>query len=98
MNINFEYHDVSASNRLEILATKKLTKLEDKYDFIVNADVYLKKENTSNSNSGMICSIRLNTSGHTLFSEASTGSFEASIAKATTELKSQLEKRKAKMQ
>ena len=39
MNINFEYHNVSASNRLEILAADKLSKLEDKYDFIVSSDV-----------------------------------------------------------
>ena len=47
MNVNFEYHDVSASDRLEILAGQKLLKLEQKYDFIVSADVYFKKENKS---------------------------------------------------
>jgi putative sigma-54 modulation protein len=98
MNINFEYHNVSASNRLEILAAEKLTKLENKYDFIVNADVYFKKENTSSPESGMICSMRVNTPGPTLFSEVSSGSFEASIAKAISDLKTQLQKRKDKMQ
>ena len=45
MNINFEYKDVSASKRLENIVIERLTKLEDKYDFIVTCDVYLKKEN-----------------------------------------------------
>ena len=43
MNINFVYDDVKASARLEELATKKLEKLEDKYDFIVRADVLKKR-------------------------------------------------------
>ena len=46
MQINFEYDSVAASNRLEELATKKLNKLADKYDFIVRADVFFKTENT----------------------------------------------------
>ncbi|PKA84187.1 putative sigma-54 modulation protein [Ulvibacter sp. MAR_2010_11] len=98
MNINFEYHNVTASERLEILAAQKLTKLEGKYDFMINADVYFKRENTSNDTSGKICSIRVNTPGPTLFAECSSGAFEASIAKVITELKSQLQKRKDKMQ
>ena len=44
MNINFEYDDVKASNRLEIMAAQKLEKLLDKYDFIVRSDVFFKKE------------------------------------------------------
>lgn len=98
MNINFEYHNVKASNRLEILAAEKLSKLEDKYDFMVSSDVYFKKENTSGGASGSICSIRINTPGPTLFSESSLASFEASIAEATSSLKRQLQKRKDKMQ
>jgi len=43
MNINFEYDDVKASNRLEIMAAKKLEKLIDKFDFIVRCDVLLKR-------------------------------------------------------
>ena len=47
MNINFEYHGVKASNRLEIMAAEKLDKLLSKFDFVVHADVFFKKENTS---------------------------------------------------
>ncbi|MFS4415165.1 ribosome hibernation-promoting factor, HPF/YfiA family [Maribacter sp. 2307ULW6-5] len=97
MNINFEYHDVKASNRLEIMAAQKLEKLVDKFDFIVRADVFFKKENTSSPDTGMICNIRLSTPGPRLFAEASHSSFEASIAESVDDLKRQLEKRKAKM-
>ncbi|MGB3149969.1 MAG: HPF/RaiA family ribosome-associated protein [Maribacter sp.] len=97
MNINFEYDDVKASNRLEILAAKKLEKLLDKFDFIVRADVFFKKENTSSPETGMICNIRLSMPGPRLFAESSYGSFEASIANSVDDLQRQLQKRKAKM-
>ena len=98
MNINFEYDDVKASNRLEIMAAKKLEKLLDKFDFIVRADVFFKKENTSTPETGKICNIRLSAPGPRIFADASTGSFEASIAKSVDELHRQLQKRKDKMQ
>jgi len=97
MNINFEYHEVAASARLEALIAEKLGKLEGKYDSIVNADVYFKKENTSNPENGKICSVRLNMPGPDIFAEASNAAFEASIAKVISELRSQLQKRKDKL-
>ena len=97
MNINFEYDDVKASNRLEIMVAEKLQKVIDKYDFIISADVFFKKENTSNPNTGFVCNIRLSTPGSTLFSLASNANFEASIADSITDLNRQLEKRKAKL-
>jgi putative sigma-54 modulation protein len=98
MNVNFEYHDVSASDRLEILAGQKLLKLEQKYDFIVSADVYFKKENKSGNDDGKICKVRIGTPGPTLFAEDSAREFEMSIAGVMDNLKKQLQKRKDKMQ
>ena len=97
MNINFEYHEVAASQRLEAFVAEKLNKLENKYDSIVSADVYFKKENTSNPEIGKICSVRLSMPGPTIFAETSTASFEASMAKVVSELRSQLQKRKEKL-
>ena len=97
MNINFEYHNVKASNRLEIMAAEKIEKLFDKFDFLVRADVFFKKENTSEPDTGMLCNIRLSLPGPRMYTESSNASFEAAIAKSVSELKRQLEKRKAKM-
>lgn len=97
MNINFEYDDVKASNRLEIMAAEKLEKLLDKFDFVVRADVFFKTENTSSPETGMICNIRLSAPGPRLFAESSTASFEASIAGTIGDLDRQLQRRKAKM-
>jgi len=97
MNINFEYHAVKASNRLEIMTAEKLDKLLNKFDFVVRADVFFKKENTSEAETGMKCGIRLSSPGPRLFAESSKATFEASIADTITELERQLKKRKAKM-
>jgi putative sigma-54 modulation protein len=97
MNINFEYDKVKASERLESLVLKKLEKLEDKYDFIIRADVFFKAEKTSEHETGRICNIRISIPGPRLFAEASHASYEASIAEAVDDLQRQLEKRKEKM-
>ncbi|AYN68113.1 ribosome-associated translation inhibitor RaiA [Euzebyella marina] len=97
MNINFEYDNVSASDRLEQLATDKISKLFDRYDFLVRADVFFKKENTSSPETGLICNIRLSAPGPRLFAEASNDTFETSIRESVSELERQLKKRKDKM-
>jgi putative sigma-54 modulation protein len=97
MDINFEYDNVNASPRLEQLVTDKLNNLVDKYDFIIRADVFLKTENTSSNDTGMICNIRLSIPGPRLFAESSHDSFEASIKESVNDLDRQLKKRKEKM-
>jgi len=97
MNINFQYHEVAASQRLEEFLEQRLSKLQAKYDFIINADVYFKKKNASDPEDRKICSVRLNTSGPVVFAESATSTFEASISKVMTELRSQLQKQKDKM-
>ena len=97
MDINFEYDEVTSSSRLEEMAAKRLLKLADKYDFIIRADVLLKKENTSEPETGMICQMRLSVPGPRLFAEASHGNFEASIAETADDLERQLRRKKEKM-
>ncbi len=97
MDIVFEYHDVSQSDRLEALATDKLKKLSDKNPKLIRADVFFKKENTSSKETGKICNIRLSVPGPRLFAESSHDSFEASIAESIDDLQRQLRKQKEKM-
>lgn len=97
MNINFEYDNVTASRRLEELATEKINKLFEKYDFVIRADVFFKTENTSSVETGMICNIRLSAPGPRLFAEASHDTFEASIKESVSDLERQLRKRKEKL-
>lgn len=97
MQIIFEYHDVSASDRLEELAKEKLEKLGAKYDMVIRADVFFKEENTTSDETGKICNIRLSLPGPRLFAEASHEDFESSIAESVNDLERQLRKRKEKM-
>ncbi len=97
MQINFEYDHVKASERLEMMTLKRLDKLEDKYDFIISADIIFKKENTTEQETGKICGIQLNLPGIRLYAQASHSKFEASIAETTDDLEIQLRKRKEKM-
>lgn len=97
MTINFEYHDVQASERLEAFATEKLEHLFNKYSMILRADVFFKTENTSSNETGMICNIRLSVPGPRLFAEASHDDFIKSISESTKDLDKQLEKKKGKL-
>ncbi|WP_439129295.1 ribosome hibernation-promoting factor, HPF/YfiA family [Polaribacter sp.] len=97
MNINFEYHDVEASKRLEDFATEKLESLYQKFEMIVRADVFFKTENTSSDETGMICNIRLSVPGPRLFAEASHDNFIDSISESVSDLEKQLKKKKGKM-
>ena len=98
MNINYEYNGVKASEQLETFVSKKLDKVLERYYFVNRVDVFIQKENTSSSDTGHICKIRLSVPGPRLFSEASLASFEAAIAETVSELERQLRKRKEKMQ
>lgn len=97
MNVTFEYDGVSASERLEEMILKKLNKLQDKFDFIVRASVFLKAENTSAPNTGKVCKIKLSVPGPLLFAEANKASFEAAIQESVGDLNRQLSKKKEKM-
>jgi putative sigma-54 modulation protein len=97
MDINFNYVHVTASERLEEFTVKRLEKLKDRYSWIVRAEVFFKKENTSSSDSGMICDIRISIPGQDVFTSSSEKNFEAAISKSIDEVKRQLQRKKEKM-
>ncbi|MDT0558863.1 ribosome-associated translation inhibitor RaiA [Ichthyenterobacterium sp. W332] len=97
MTVNFEYHKIASSDRLEDFTKKKLAKLFDHNPFIIKATVYFKSENTESRDSGMICGIQLSVPGPLIFTESSKSTFEDAIQQSIKELKRQLERRKDKM-
>ena len=97
MEIVYEYHDVTASERLEKYTEEKLNNLYKKYDFIVRADVFFKTENTTSEETGMICGIRLSVPGPRMFAESSHDNFESAVSETIRELDVQLRKKKEKM-
>ncbi len=97
MIINFEYHDVEASERLESYAKERLEKLYNKFEMIVRADVFFKTENTTSNDTGKICNIRVSVPGPRLFAEASHSKFIDAIQESVKDLEKQLTKKKDKM-
>jgi putative sigma-54 modulation protein len=97
MKTNFEYHDVTASERLESFTEEKLQPIFNRYEFVTRADIFFKTENTSSDETGMKCGIRLSAPGPRLFAESSHANFEHAVSETVTELLRQLEKRQDKM-
>ncbi len=96
MEAIFQFVHLTKSDRLEELTQKKLDKLENKYDWIVSADVFFKKQD-GEAPKGFICNIKLGTPGVLIFAESDEDSFEAAIAETVSDLDRQLSKRKAQM-
>lgn len=97
MDINFNYVHVTASERLEEFTSKRLEKLKQRYDWIVRAEVFIKKENTSSPETGMICDIKLSAPGQNIFASSSDKNFESAIVSTIEDIKRQLQKKKEKM-
>lgn len=96
MQIIFEYHDVSASDRLEELAKEKLENLQTKFDFVHRADVFFKTQNRSDDEE-KICDIRLSMPGPRLYASTNAETFEAAMGETVRDLEDQLRKQKEKM-
>lgn len=96
MQIIFEYHDVTASNRLESITTEKLEHLHKKFNFIHRADVFFKVQNRSDDME-QTCDIRLSMPGPRLFASTHADNFESAIAETIKDLDNQLQKTKNKM-
>ncbi|GAA0759983.1 MULTISPECIES: ribosome hibernation-promoting factor, HPF/YfiA family [Psychroflexus] len=97
MDINFNYVHVTASERLEELISKKLNKLENRYDWIVRGEVFFKTENTSSPDTGMICEVKLSAPGQNVFASSNEKSFELAITNTIDDITRQLQKKKEKM-
>ncbi|WBU88671.1 ribosome hibernation-promoting factor, HPF/YfiA family [Cellulophaga omnivescoria] len=96
MQIIFEYHDVTASSRLENIAKEKLEHLHKKFNFVHRADVFFKVQNRSDDQE-QICDIRLSMPGPRIFASTNADNFESAIAETVRDLDNQLQKTKDKM-
>lgn len=69
MRISIQFLNMLTSESLEAYTTKKLIKLNKKYDLLINAEVFFKKENDPKGH-GKICEIELSLSGPRLFASS----------------------------
>ncbi|MBT0608979.1 ribosome hibernation-promoting factor, HPF/YfiA family [Aequorivita echinoideorum] len=95
MRVNVQTPNFAAKNELLVFVEKKLTKLEQFYDRIVFADVFLKVQKTSEKENKIV-EILLSIPGDNLIVKKESKSFEAATDEVVRALERQLKKRKRK--
>ena len=93
MKVHTQSLHFSADKNLIMFIEKKLGKLAELFDRIIDADVILKLEN-SGQIKDKVAEVKITLPGSVLYVKESTKSFEASIDSATSTLKRQLIKYK----
>lgn len=97
MKTNIQFVHAESKLSAEQLVQRKLDKLENKYDWIISADVIFKEEKSTNGQ-GKVCAIELSLPGPKIHASTNSDSFEAAAAETIKDLDTQLNKRKAEMQ
>ncbi len=96
MEAIFEFVQLTKSDRLEEFTQKKLEKLENKYNWIIRANIYFKHDENQKPN-GYICEMRLSVPGPEIFAQSNEDSFESAVANTVKDLDRQCAKKKDKM-
>jgi putative sigma-54 modulation protein len=82
------------SDTMTDYVSKKLNKLGEKYQWVINANVFFKLENNSTINK-KICEIELSLPGPKIFASSKEKNFELAAKNTISDLTKQLKKRKA---
>ena len=93
MTINIQFVNMSTSETMEAYTVKKLNPLSKKYDWIIKATVFFKKEN-SHKEKEIICEIELSAPGPRLFASSNEKNYEMAVKNTVIDLETQLKKRK----
>jgi len=96
MKVNMQSVNFTVDRKLVDFIQRKMDKLETYYDKIIDADVYLKVENTSEKEN-KIAEIRVNIPGDDLMVKKQCRTFEEAVDEATGALQRALLKRKEKV-
>lgn len=93
MTVNFQYVGVDVSDTLSAFTEEKLKKTFNKFEFVIGATVYFKKEEHQHE-TGKICNIELSLPGPRLFATSSEKNYEVAVRATISDLERQLKKRK----
>ncbi|WCO02974.1 ribosome hibernation-promoting factor, HPF/YfiA family [Psychroserpens ponticola] len=93
MTINFRYVNVDISETLNAFTEEKLSKLSNRYEFLIGATVRFKHDENSHSK-GKICDIELSLPGPRLFATSDEAKYEVAVRETISDLEKQLKKRK----
>lgn len=95
MKINVQSVNFNADQKLVNFIQQKLSKLENHFDNVIYADVYLKVQNTS-VKENKISEILLSIPGDGVICKKKAKKFEVSVDECVNSLERQLQKRKRK--
>ena len=95
MTINIQYVKMKSSESMSSYVTKKLQKVEKKYEWVIRTDVFFKMENDS-SEKGHICEMEVSLPGPKIFATSNEKNFELAVKETISDIERQLKKRKAK--
>ncbi len=96
MNAEIQFVDLDRSESLENHVQEKLNKLGTKYEWVVYAHVFFKKE-PHDGLKECVCEIRLSAPGPRIFAQDNQENFEKAVAEVIGKLEVQLSKRKDEM-
>lgn len=93
MKVEIQFVNMPTSETMEVYTLKKLQGLAKKYDWVIKADVFFKRENNP-KDLGRICEIELSLSGPRIFASSNEKNYELAVKHTISDLEKQLEKRK----
>jgi putative sigma-54 modulation protein len=93
MTINFRYVNVDVSETLNTFTEEKLSKLFDRYEFLIGATVRFKQDENSHDK-GKICDMELSLPGPRIFATSNESNYEVAVRETISDLDKQLKKRK----
>lgn len=93
MKVAIQFVNMPTSEAMESYTNNKLEKLAKKYDAIINANVFFKKEN-SPEKLGKICEMELSLAGPRIFASSNEKNYELAVKHTISDLEKQLKKRK----
>jgi len=96
MKIDIQFVNMPVSETMESYTVGKLDKLAQKYDWLIAAEVFFKKENDPKGN-GKICEVQLSHPGTRIFASTNEKNYELSVKKTLKDLERQLKKLKGQM-
>ncbi len=97
MNVNIQTVHFDADQRLVEYVSRKLEKLPQFHDRIINVDVFLKLDNVVHNIKDKIAEIRVQVPRSEFFVKSTSKSFEVSFDEALESMVSQIKKKKEKL-
>lgn len=93
MKTTIQFVSMPTSEALEAYTMKKLGKLYQKYEDIIQTTVYFKREKNPKE-LGRICEMELSLSGPRIFASSNEKNYEMAVKNTISDLEKQLKKRK----